>query len=83
MLNLLEESWLAKELAAKGEAKGKAEGKSEATRNNLTRLLTRKFGVLPAALTDNLTGITELSSLERLMDMAIDAKSLEDFLSQT
>jgi predicted transposase YdaD len=94
MLNLLEESWLAKELVAKAEAKGEAkgeargkaegqvEGEARATRNNLIRLLTRKFGVLPAALTDNLTGITELSSLERLMDIAIDANSLEGFLSQ-
>jgi predicted transposase YdaD len=86
MLNLLEESWLARELTAKakaeGEARGEARGKSEATRNNLTRLLTRKFGVLPETVANTLLEITDLSRLEQLIDAAIDAINLQEFISQ-
>jgi hypothetical protein len=82
MLNLLEESWLARELTAKAKAEGEARGEAKATQRHLIRLLTHKFGVLPEPVANTLLGITDLSRLEELIDIVIDATSLQEFISQ-
>ena len=65
------EQGFAKGLAA-GEAKGLAAGKAE----DLTHLLTRRFGPLPETVTNRITW-GSLADLERWFDAAIDASSLE------
>ncbi len=53
--------------------KGLGEGKS----NTLIRLLTKKFGVLPADLKRNIEQ-TEMSKIDLMIDEVLDYKSLEE-----
>jgi flagellar biosynthesis/type III secretory pathway protein FliH len=62
---------------ARGEAKGKIEGKAEGKAELLQRLLTRRFGPLPAGVRDRLVA----ASAEQLDDWAerfVDAARLAD-----
>jgi Putative transposase, YhgA-like len=61
---------------AKGEAKGKAEGKAE----TLLRVLERRFATnVPADLDVAIRGTTDLARLERWVDLAFEAGSLDEF----
>ena len=65
------ERGFARGLAA-GEAKGLAAGKAD----DLTRLLSRRFGVLPRGIRERIAAAS-LDTLDRWFDDAIDAESLE------
>ena len=58
-----------------------SEAEQRGERQMLVKLLSRKFGPLPEAVAEQLATITERERLEQLMDVAIDATSLEDFCS--
>jgi predicted transposase YdaD len=60
---------------AEGEAKGKAEGKAE----DLTRLLTRRFGPLPAWTTARISA-APIAQLDAWLDGILDAPSLTDLI---
>src|SRR5207302_7053237 len=60
----------------KGEAKGKVEGKAEA----LLQVLERRFQTqIPADLAAAIRGTTDLSRLERCLDLAFEVGSVDDF----
>ena len=60
----------------KGEAKGKAEGKAK----TLLRVLERRFASnVPADLDAAIRGTTDLARLERWVDLAFEAGSLDEF----
>ena len=76
MVDLMESPLLQKWLS-EAEQRGKALGE----RQMLVKLLSRKFGPLSETVVETLTAITDRETLEQLMDIAIDAVSLEDFCS--
>ena len=77
MVDLMEspllKDWL-REAEEKGEVK---EGQ-----RMLVRLLSRKFGKLPTSLLSDLEAITSAGQLEKLLDVAVDATSLNEFRKQ-
>jgi hypothetical protein len=58
------------------------EAEQRGERQMLLRVLTRKFGNLPETVVETLSTIPDLERLGQLMDVAIDATSLDDFCSQ-
>jgi len=60
---------------AKGEARGIAMGKAEGRKQDLTRLLERRFGPLPRDVRDRITGAGH-DQLDRWLDRVLDARSL-------
>jgi predicted transposase YdaD len=64
---------------AEGKTEGKAEGMVEAKADNLTRLLTRRFGALPAWAAARIAE-AELARLDAWLDGIFDADSLTDLL---
>lgn len=85
MVDLMEspllKDWL-REAEEKGEAKGRAQGQLEEGRKMLIRLLSHKFGELPASLLAELENMPAAEQLERLLDAAADAVSLDDFIEK-
>ncbi|NEX22875.1 DUF2887 domain-containing protein [Thiorhodococcus mannitoliphagus] len=86
MLNVLlpiEETRAYKEIyargEAKGEARGKARGKAEGKAEDLSRLLTRRFGPLPAWASTRIQG-ADIDRLDHWLDRLLDAERLEDVL---
>ncbi|WP_017324809.1 hypothetical protein [Synechococcus sp. PCC 7336] len=90
MLDLMEspllKDWLSEAEArgeakgeAKGEARGEARGKAEEGKRMLVRLLSHQFGPLPQAVSTSLQAIANPERLEELLDIALEAESLEDF----
>jgi Domain of unknown function (DUF4351) len=57
--------------------KGLEEGAQATAFNLLSRLLTRRFGNLPAAILDHIKSATQ-AQLEAWFDSAIDAKSIDE-----
>ncbi len=82
MVDLMEspllKDWL-REAEEKGKAKGRAQGQIEEGRKMLIRLLSHKFGELPVSLLAELENVPVAEQLERLLDAAADAVSLDDF----
>ena len=62
---------------AEGELKGKLEGKQEGEMLALQRLLSKRFGALPADITCLISNAS-VESIERWFDLAIDAQQLSD-----
>ena len=61
----------------KGELKGKQEGRQEGEMLALQRLLSKRFGTLPADITRSISNAS-VETIERWFDMAIDAQQLSD-----
>ena len=62
-----------------GRDEGRAEGRLKAKTDDLTRLLTRRFGPLPEWATARIAA-AELSQLDTWIDGLLDAPSLTDLL---
>ena len=62
-----------------GRAKGLAEGRAVGRREDLVKLLTRRFGPLSAA-TQRKLDAAPIEKLDRWFDRALDAASLKDAL---
>jgi hypothetical protein len=62
------------ELELKGMLKGVLQGKRE----TLLRLLTAKFGPLPASVVHQIEAVTSTSELDTYLDRFVDANSLDD-----
>ena len=60
-----------------GAADIRQEGRQEGEVKLLVRLLTRRFGELPAAVHEQIA-IADLDALERWGDLVLDARSLKD-----
>ena len=64
----------------KGEEKGRAEGKMEGRIETLLQILERRFAAkVPSDLAAAIRSTTDLAHLERLVDLALEADSLEHF----
>jgi predicted transposase YdaD len=61
----------------KGELKGKQEGRQEGEMLALQRLLSKRFGILPADITRSIAN-APVETIERWFDLAIDAQQLSD-----
>ena len=66
---------------AEGLAAGKAEGLAAGKADILSRLLTRRFGALPRSIAGRI-GAASLADLDRWVDAAIDAPSLDDVFGE-
>lgn len=64
---------------AKGHAEGHAEGVLETNRENLRRLLLRKFPQLPEAILQRINACTDIERLKAALDRLLDLKSLDEF----
>ncbi|MBI3267686.1 MAG: Rpn family recombination-promoting nuclease/putative transposase [Planctomycetes bacterium] len=67
---------------AEGEALGKAVGRAVGRAEALLRILERRFGRVPRALRARVTGVTGISELDRLLDLALEASSLKGFSAE-
>ncbi|MDO9142525.1 MAG: hypothetical protein Q7U38_19570, partial [Methylobacter sp.] len=66
----------------KGLAKGLEKGLAKGEMLALQKLLSRRFGVIPAEMTARISSAT-LADIELWFDRAIDAPTLDDVFSQT
>ncbi len=64
---------------AKGEAKGKAEGKAVGKAESLKRLLTRRFGPLPAGAEQRIDA-APVAQLDAWLDGIFDAANVQDLI---
>jgi hypothetical protein len=60
------------------EAKGRKEGERSALRKTLVRLLTTRFGTLPAGLVETINRTAQVRQLDDWLDRFATAKTLED-----
>jgi predicted transposase YdaD len=74
---IMRESVIYQEILQEGELKGKAEGKTEEARSLILRLLTRKFGTLPASVEAQVQTLA-LLQLEALGEALLDFAELGD-----
>jgi hypothetical protein len=63
-----------------GLEQGLQQGLQEGTKRQLLRLLERRFGPVPESLSDRLAGLS-VEQLEALVDEALAATTLDDFIS--
>ena len=73
------ESPLIAELLANAESKAKAEAKAD----SLLRVLRKRYRELPEELAASIRACTDGDLLERWLDVALDAETLEQFRQQT
>ena len=66
---------------AKGKAEGEAKGKAEGEMLLLQKLLTKRFGAIPAPITAQIASAS-LQDIERWFDQAIDANRLSDIFEK-
>ena len=74
------EAW-AHAYEARGEARGEAKGKAEGEMLLLQKLLTKRFGAIPAPITAQIASAS-LQDIERWFDLAIDANRLSDIFGE-
>ena len=79
MEEVFQDTYLYQEALDKGEVKGLKKGRQEGERQMLTRLLTTRFGPLPAAVSDKIAA-AGIESLEAWSVQLLTAKSLEESL---
>lgn len=82
MLNLvtpIQETKAYQSIFAEGDAKGEAKGKAEGKAESLKRLLTRRFGPLPAVAEQRIDAVP-VAELDAWLDGIFDAASLEDLI---
>jgi predicted transposase YdaD len=66
-----------------GKAEGKMEGKAEGKVEAILRVLRKRFGELPERLTASVRACADVDRLDRGLDAALDAATLDQFLQQT
>ncbi|SHJ68157.1 hypothetical protein SAMN02745219_03092 [Desulfofundulus thermosubterraneus DSM 16057] len=74
-------SWYEKGRAegrAKGRAEGRVEGKIEAKREVMCKYLARRFGVDSASVQDKVQQLTDMDSLDRVLEQLFAANTLEE-----
>jgi len=64
-------------LRLEGRMQGRAEGRAEGQANSLIRMLTRRFGPMPADLTQRVQTATQ-AEFDLWFDRILDAKTLAD-----
>jgi len=82
MLNLvtpIQETKAYQSIFAEGEAKGKAEGEAKGKAESLERLLTRRFGPLPAWATQRIEA-APVAQLDAWLDGIFDAASVAELI---
>lgn len=77
------ESPLIAELLADAESKATAVGKAVGKAESLLRVLRRRYRDLPEELATSIRACTDGDQLERWLDVALDAETLEQFRQQT
>ena len=71
----------AEKLIQQGRREGRQEGRQEGRRGMLLRLLTRRFGPLPAATEERIERATP-DQLDRWVDRIVDAPTLDEVLAE-
>lgn len=82
MLNLvtpIQETKAYQSIFAEGETKGEAKGEAKGRAESLKRLLTRRFGPLPAWAEQRIDAVP-VAQLDTWLDGIFDAASLEDLI---
>jgi flagellar biosynthesis/type III secretory pathway protein FliH len=64
---------------AKGKAEGEAKGRAKSRAEDIIKLLTLRFGLLPKETRDKLAGYSDLIYLDSLFTVAVTCKSLDEF----
>lgn len=80
MVVLRESPWY-REILEEGREQGLKEGLEQARREDLLRVLVRRFGELPAEVEETLQRL-DLDQLERLFDLALEVAALDEFRAQ-
>ncbi|MGL4943210.1 MAG: Rpn family recombination-promoting nuclease/putative transposase [Thermoguttaceae bacterium] len=62
-----------------GIAEGEARGKAEERAATIVRILSHRLGTVPKLLEAKLHSLTDLETLENLLDRALDCPSIQDF----
>ncbi len=79
----MEDVSIVKEWKAKAHSAGKLEGKRESKREDLIRILERRWPPVPPDVEARIRDCTDLDELNRWMDFAISAASVEQFRQDT
>jgi hypothetical protein len=69
---------LGQRLIARGREQGLVQGREQGLREAIARVLTRRFGALPAAVTAGLARVEDAQRLDALLDLSLTA-TLEEF----
>ncbi len=77
------ESPLIAELLANAESKGAVKGAVTAKAESLLRVLRKRYRELPEELATSIRVCTDGDQLDRWLDVALDAETLEQFRQQT
>jgi predicted transposase YdaD len=65
-----------------GHAEGHAEGRTEGRREDILHILGRRFGAVPEEVRRKVGAAAGIEALDRLLDLALTAPSLPEFLAQ-
>ncbi|MGH2409513.1 MAG: hypothetical protein ACRDGS_03985 [Chloroflexota bacterium] len=63
-----------------GREEGREEGIAQARRQDILRVLTRRYTAIPESVAAQIQRMTDPDRLARMLDVAIDARSLDEFL---
>ena len=70
---------IADELIERGRVEGLTEGELKSARDNLHRLLLRKFQQLPDAIVQRIETCTDVERLKTALERVLDWKSVDEF----
>jgi hypothetical protein len=71
---------IGQQLIERGVEQGLAQGRAEGKRDDVLKVLTKRFGAVPAALGEQLEQVNDVERLDALLDAALAAQSLEEFV---
>jgi hypothetical protein len=71
---------IGQQLIERGFEQGLAQGRADGKRDDVLKVLTKRFGAVPAALGEQLEQVNDVERLDALLDAALAAQSLEEFV---
>ena len=75
----MKESATYKEIVLEGKAEGRSEGEAGGRASAILRILKRRFDAVPESVRSKVLAIRSARKLEKLLDLALDAPSLNAF----
>jgi hypothetical protein len=71
---------IGQQLIERGFEQGLAQGRAQGTRDGVLKVLTKRFGAVPAAWSEQLQQVNDVERLDALLDAALATQTLEEFV---